>query len=113
MPSHVHFTSRIKSIKKKRNLPKDIERRWGDREQNLPDKVEIPRTFGVNQVAIEFIKLHVFCDTNINGTSSVVYAVIYQEVTEFHGLVGSKARLSSRGLTIPRLELIGHTWPPI
>ena len=38
---------------------------------------------------------------------SVVYAVIYQEGTEFQGLVASKARPSRRGLTIPRLELIG------
>ena len=59
----------------------------------------------MNQVAIEFVKLHVFCDASINGTS-VVYAVIYQECTEFQRLVASKARLSCRGLTIPRLELI-------
>ena len=88
-------------------MPNDIERRWGDWEQNLPDKVEIPRAFGMNQVAIKFIKLHVFCDASINGTGSVVQTVIYQEGTEFQGLVASKARLSRRGLTIPRLELIG------
>ena len=61
----------------------------------------------MNQVAIEFIKLHVFCDACINGTCSVVYAVIYQEGTEFQGSIASKARLSRRGLTIPRLELLG------
>ena len=41
----------------------------------------------MDQVAIEFINLHVFCEASINGTCSVVYAVMCQGGTEVQGLV--------------------------
>ena len=43
------------------------------------------------------------------GVATAVYAVVVQESGVNQGLVAARARLSKRGLTIPRLELVsGH-----
>ena len=41
----------------------------------------------MDQVAIEFINLHVFCEASMNATCPVVYAVLCLESNEVQGLV--------------------------
>ena len=55
------------------------------------------------------IDLHAFGDASGKGVSTAVYAVVEQPSGMNKGLVTAKSRLSKKGLTIPRLELVsGH-----
>ena len=52
------------------------------------------------------MELHGFADASNLGYCAVVYAVVFQEETINQSILVSKTRLSKRGLTIPRLELV-------
>ena len=53
--------------------------------------------------------MHAFGDASGKGVAAAVYAVVVQESGVNQGLVAARARLSKKGLTIPRLELVsGH-----
>ena len=55
------------------------------------------------------IDLHAFGDGSGKGVSAAVYAAVEQRSGMNQGLVTAKSRLSKKGLTIPRLELVsGH-----
>ena len=50
-----------------------------------------------------------FADATLNGVAAMVYAIIEQGSDKEQGLITAKSRLSKKGLTIPRLELVaGH-----
>ena len=87
-------------------LSGEIEKRWSQFINNLPERAEIPRSLAVIREPIQSIDLHVFGDTSGQGTSAVVYAVVHQNSGTFSGLVCGKARLAKQNLTIPRLELV-------
>ena len=53
-----------------------------------------------------YIDLHPFGNASKSGTSPATYVVIFQEAGTSQGLLGSKSRLSKKGLTMPRLELV-------
>ena len=52
------------------------------------------------------VDLHVFGDASVLGCCAAAYVVVYQPSSDNQGLIASKSRLSKRGMTIPRLELI-------
>ena len=90
-------------------LPQGLEIRWQTWENNLTDKVEVPRSIAQHQEEITSINLHAFGDASSQGVSAAVYAVTYQPTGVSQGLVTAKSRLAKKGLTIPRLELVsGH-----
>ena len=90
-------------------LPQGLEIRWQTWENNLTDKVEVPRGIAQHQEEITSINLHAFGDASSQGVSAAVYAVTHQATGLSRGLVTAKSRLAKKGLTIPRLELVsGH-----
>ena len=90
-------------------LPQGLEIRWQTWENNLTDKVEVPRSIAQHQEEITSINLHAFGDASSQGVSAAVYAVTHQATGLSQGLVTAKSRLAKKGLTIPRLELVsGH-----
>lgn len=79
---------------------------WG---KSLPDKVEVPWSIVQHQEEINSISLHAFCDISSWGLSAAVYAVMHQPSGILQGLVAAKSRITRKGLTILRLELVaGH-----
>ena len=50
--------------------------------------------------------MHGFGDASGQGTCAAVYAHVIQPSMSSQGLIISKSRLSKKGLTIPRLEII-------
>ena len=90
-------------------IPLQIAKKWSKWENNLPDKVEVPRSLAVAGEEIREITLHAFGDASGQGLAAAVYAVVQQHSVVTQGLVAAKARLAKEGLTIPRLELVaGH-----
>ena len=90
-------------------FPGGLKERWLSWIHSLPEKVEIPRSIPKANKEITTIDLHVFADASLNGVATVVYAIIEQGSDIEQGLITSKSRLSKKGLTIPRLELVaGH-----
>ena len=90
-------------------LPQELENCWKTWENNLPEKVEMPRSFVQHQETITSIGLHAFGDASSQGVSTTVYAVTHQLSGASQGLVTAKSRLAKKELTIPRLELVaGH-----
>ena len=73
---------------------------------SLPKKVTVPRSIPSREDAIKEIELHVFADASLTGVAAVVYAHVVSEKGSQQGLLTAKARISKKGLTIPRLELI-------
>ena len=70
--------------------------------------LEVARSV-VKHEKILSIDLHAFGDASGKGVSAAVYAVVEQPSGMNQGLVTARSRLSKKGLTIPRLELLsGH-----
>ena len=87
-------------------LPEAILKKWNKWNNNLPEKIVVPRAFRLQHEKIEAIDIHFFSDASIIGTAVALYAVIYQSLGTSHGLVAAKSRLSKKNLTVPRLELV-------
>ena len=87
-------------------VPETVANQWKRFERNLPDQVQVPRSFAGFKEAIEAIDLHVFGDTSRAGTSAAVYAVVHQASDVNQGILAAKSRLAKKGLAIPRLELV-------
>ena len=68
--------------------------------------VQVPHSLAAFCELISAIDLHAFGDTSGAGTASAVYAVVQQPSGTNHGLLLVKCRLSKKGLTILRLELV-------
>ena len=83
-------------------LPSDLTRKWARWENDLPERVTVPRTLSKFREEIEAVELHSFGDASAKG----VYAVVTQKTGISRGIVAGKARLAKQGLTIPRLELV-------
>ena len=67
----------------------------------------MPRSLAKPEEPIQLIDLHAFGDASAKGVSATVFAVVQQPSGSNQGLL--KSRLSKKGLTIPRLELVsGH-----
>ena len=69
-------------------------------------KNEIPKSVTLNKESITAVDLHVFGDTSIVASCTVVYVVVHQTSVTNQELDVSKSRISKKNLTIPRLELI-------
>lgn len=90
-------------------LPRELIQSWTRWEERLPEQLTVPRSLAAYQEDIQSIELHAFGDASGKGVAAAVYAVVVQESGVNQGLVAARARLSKRGLTIPRLELVsGH-----
>ena len=87
-------------------LPEAMLKMWNKWNNNLPEKIVVPRAFRLQHKKTEAIDFHVFSDTSIIGTAVALYAVIYQSSGTSQGLVAAKSRLSKKNLTKPRLELV-------
>ena len=88
-------------------LSGDLMKRWMRFLEKLPkEKVTFPRSIIAFREDLDFIDFHAFSDASNVGVAAVVYAVIHQNSGVSQGLVTSKARLSKKGHSIPRLELI-------
>ena len=76
---------------------------------SLPERIGVPRSLAFSREEICAIDLHGFGDASGKGTCAAVYAHVIQPSVSSQGLITSKSRLSKKGVTIPRLELIsGH-----
>ena len=75
-------------------------------EGSLLKLVEVPRSVPKFQAPVQHIDLHSFGDASKSGTSSATYVVIFQEAGTSQGLLGSNSRLSKKGFTMPKLELV-------
>ena len=89
-----------------KTLPRLLLNRWTAWKNCLPEKVEIPRSLAKYQEETEAIDLHGFGDASGKGVSAAVYTVIHQAQGINQGLLTAKSRLSKKGLTIPRQELV-------
>lgn len=90
-------------------LPNNLIMKWNRWEQSLRNDVKFPRSLPKFRENIEAIDLHAFGDASARGVSTAVYAVVHQPSGMSQGLVAAKSRLSKKGLSIPRLELVsGH-----
>ena len=89
-----------------KTLPSLLLNRWTAWKNCLPEKVEIPRSLAKYQEDTEAIDLHGFGDASGKGVSAAVYTVIHQAQGINQGLLTAKSRLSKKGLTIPRQELV-------
>ena len=90
-------------------LPSKLMQSWIRWEERLPEQLTVPRSLAAYQEDIQRIELHAFGDASGKGVAAAVYAVVVQETGVNQGLVAARARLSKKGLTIPRLELVsGH-----
>ena len=90
-------------------FPEELQKPWRDRYENLPERLEVPRTLTPFHQPMMSLDLHAFGDASKNGLAAVVYAVVKQESGTTQGLVCSKSRVAKKNLTIPRLELVaGH-----
>ena len=90
-------------------LASDLQRTWNKWEQSLPEHIGVARSVVKHEEKILSIDLHAFGDASGKGVSAAVYAVVEQPSGRNQGLVTAKSRLSKKGLTIPRLELVsGH-----
>ena len=89
-----------------KELPPDLVAKWSGWQDELPDKVEIPRSLVSNREVISDIKLHAFGDASGKGVSAVVFVVIEQPSGVSQGQVCAKSRLAKEQLTIPRQELV-------
>ena len=87
-------------------IPEAMLKKWNKWNNNLPEKVVVPRAFRLQHEKTEVVDFHVFSDASITGTAVALYAVIYQSSGASQGLVSAKSRLSIMNLTIPRLELV-------
>ena len=87
-------------------LPEAMLKKWNKWNNNLPEKIVVPRAFRLQHGKIEVIDFHVFSDVSIIGTAIALYAVIYQSSGTSQGLVAAKSRHSKKNLTIPRPELV-------
>ena len=90
-----------------KSVPQTIKLKWEKWKLNIVNKVEIPRSLTLKQEPLNSVDLHYFGDTSILRYCAVAYAVVSQPSKVNQGLVASKSRLSKKGVTIPRLELIG------
>ena len=70
-------------IPRDQKLPQGLEIHWQTWENNLTDKVEVPRSIAQHQEEITSINLHAFGDASIKGVSAAVYAITYQP-TGYH-----------------------------
>ncbi|XP_078365845.1 uncharacterized protein LOC144650069 [Oculina patagonica] len=90
-------------------LPSRLMQSWVRREERLPEQLTVLRSLAAYQEDIQRIELHAFGDASGKGVAGAVYAVVVQETGVNQGLVAARARLSKKGLTIPRLVLVsGH-----
>ena len=87
-------------------LSEELRKRWNKWINCLPSKVDIPRSTPLKRESLTSVELHRFADASNLGCCAVVYAVVFQEETINQSILVSKTRLSKRGLTIPRLELV-------
>ena len=87
-------------------LPEAMLKTWNKWNNNLPEKIVIPRVFRLQHEKIEAIDFHVFSNASVIGAAVALYAVIYQSSGTSQGLVAAKSRLSKKSLTILRLELV-------
>ena len=79
---------------------------WDKWKLDIETKVEIMRSIPLKQESVTMVDLHVFGDASVLGCCAAAYVVVYQPSSVNQGLIASKSRLSKRGMTIPRLELI-------
>ena len=91
-------------------VPNDLKREWLQWYKQVKDigKIRISRHLGLNKN--ETFSLHVFCDASKQAYAAVVYVRTRKNDEISVQLVVSKTRVSPlRGLTIPKLELMGST----
>ena len=89
-----------------KEIPQQLSTRWQKFQQNLPEKLDFPRSLTSLEDGIEAVDLHTFGDTSKDGTSATVNAVVHQKSGISQGLIAAKSRLAKKELTIPRLELV-------
>ncbi len=80
---------------------------WKVWEQQLPVEHQVPRSIAGFQEEIEEVELHAFGDASGQGVGAAVYSIVRQRSGTTQQLVAAKSRLAKKGLTIPRLELVG------
>ncbi len=85
-------------------ISQHLSDRWLKFQQNLPDKLDFPRSLVSLQEPIETIDLHTFGDSSKQGTSAAVYAVIQQALGVNQGLLAAKSRLAKKDLTIDKFS---------
>ena len=89
-----------------KELPSDLLAKWSAWQNELPKKVEFPKSLVNHREEINDIKLHAFGDANGKGVPAAVFAVVEQQSGISQGLVAAKSRLAKQQLTIPRQELV-------
>ena len=86
-------------------LPKWLDGIWTKWLTSLPKRIEVPRALTFEGEIIS-MDIHAFSDASAKGVSAAIYAVVNQREKKSQGMLASKSRLSKKGLTIPRLELV-------
>ena len=88
-------------------LNNNLLRVWKHWKQQLPVEYEVPRPITPYHEEIEEVELHAFGDASGQGVGVAVYSVVRQRSGTTQQLVAAKSRFAKKGLTIPRLELVG------
>ena len=89
------------------DLPHQLQRKYRAWETALPKALTVKRSLVNYQEPITAATLHAFGDASANGVAAVVYSVFEQLSGVTQRLIAARTRLAKRGLTIPRLELVG------
>ena len=82
------------------SVPQAIKLKWEKWKIDIVNKVDICRSLTLKEEPINFEDLHIL------GYCAVAYAEVSLPSKVNQGLIASKSRLSKKGITIPRLELI-------
>ena len=85
----------------------DLVDRWKVWEESVPIRETVPRSLVPYHEKIKSMSLHAFGYASNKGICATVYAVVEQPSGTTQTLVAAKSWLAKKGLTIPRLELIG------
>ena len=94
-----------------KELPEKTKREWTVWLKTLPEAIWIPRSFTKINQKIKEIEIHGFGDASKVGCCSTIYlvVVVHHDKGTSVNLLTAKSRISKRGTSIPRLELIaGH-----
>ena len=86
-------------------VSKELKEKWIKWLSSLK-KVEVPRSIAPYLENITLIVLHHFMDASSKAVSAQTIAIVRQPSGTSQGLLSSKSRISKRGLTIARLELV-------
>ena len=89
-----------------KQVSEELSRKWNKWVKSL-QMVKVPRSIAPYLEDVIQVSLHHFMDASDKAVSAQTVAVVAQSSGVTQGLLTSKSRITKRGLTTPRQELVG------